>query len=163
MSTLRRSIMKKHRNPLKLESFLPYRLSLLSNTVSSNIAATYQDKFGISMPEWRIMAILAEYPNISADEVCQRTRIEKSVVSRAVAKLIARHLLERSFDENDKRRSSLCLSETGLAVYDEVMPVAENFEKKLIEKLTQEERSSLSILLDKLQNEAEIKQSTDRD
>jgi DNA-binding MarR family transcriptional regulator len=146
--------MKKHRKPLKLESFLPYRLSLLSNTVSSNIASTYQDKFGISMSEWRLMAILAEYPNISADEVCQRTRIEKSVVSRAVARLLNRRLLDRSFDENDKRRSRLCLSETGLTVYDEVMPIAESFEKKLIEKLSVEERVSLSNLLDKLQKEA---------
>lgn len=157
MSILSLDYMKKHRKPLKLESFLPYRLSLLSNTVSSNIAATYQDKFGISMPEWRIMAVLAEYPNISADEACQRTRIEKSVVSRAVAKLLARHLLQRTFDENDRRRSSLCLSETGLTVYDEVMPIAESFEKKLIKKLTKEERLSLSVLLDKLQNEAENK------
>ncbi|MFT5134617.1 MAG: DNA-binding MarR family transcriptional regulator [Gammaproteobacteria bacterium] len=146
--------MKKHRKPLKLESFLPYRLSLLSNTVSSNIAATYQDKFGISMPEWRIMAVLAEYPDIAADEVCQRTQIEKSVVSRAVARLLKRHLIFREFDDKDKRRSILRLSETGLTVYDEVMPVTETFELKLIAKLSKDERKSLSILLDKLQTEA---------
>ena len=148
--------MKKHRKPLKLESFLPYRLSLLSNTVSANIAATYQDKFGISMPEWRIMAILAEYADISADDVCQRTRIEKSVVSRAVARLLRRHLISREFDKRDKRRSILRLSETGLSVYDEVMPVAEAFEHKLIAKLSREERNSLSTLLDKLQREANV-------
>jgi DNA-binding MarR family transcriptional regulator len=146
----------KHRKLLKLESFLPYRLSLLSNTVSTNIAATYQDKFGIGMAEWRIMAILAEYPDISADEVCQRTQIEKSVVSRAVARLLKRHLISREFDENDKRRSILSLSETGLSVYDEVMPVAESFEKKLIEKLSEKEKKSLSVLLDKLQREASV-------
>ena len=75
--------MSKNRNPLKLETFLPYRLSLLSNTVSSSIAATYQDKFGISMPEWRIMAILAEYPGIAADDVCQRARKLKNPSSAA--------------------------------------------------------------------------------
>ncbi len=148
--------MKKHRKPLKLESFLPYRLSLLSNTVSSNIAATYQDKFGISMAEWRMMAILAEYPDISAEEVCQRTKIEKSVVSRAVARLLTRHLINREIDPEDKRRSILSLSETGLSVYDEVMPVTESFEKRLIEKLSKAERKSLSILLDKLQSEASV-------
>jgi len=148
--------MKKHLKPLKLESFLPYRLSLLSNTVSANIAATYQDKFGISMPEWRVMAILAEYPDSSADDVCQRTQIEKSVVSRAVARLLKRHLISREFDVNDKRRSILRLSETGLSVYDEVMPVAETFEKKLIARLSKEERKSLSTLLDKLQREAGV-------
>ena len=154
--------MIKHRKPLKLGSFLPYRLSLLSNTVSSNIATTYQDKFGIGMVEWRIMAILAEYPDISADEVCQRTRIEKSVVSRAVGKLLGRHLLERTFNENDKRRSSLCLSETGLVVYDEVMPVAESFETELLAALSSKEQKTLNTLLEKLQTRAsDIK--TDKD
>ena len=146
--------MKKHRNPLKLESFLPFRLSLLSNTVSTNIAAIYQDKFAISMSEWRIMAILAEYPDLSADEVCQQTKIEKSVVSRAVARLLKRHMIIRQFDDEDRRRSILRLSETGLSVYDEVMPIAENFEKKLIAKLSKQERLSLVNLLDKLQQEA---------
>lgn len=146
--------MRKNRKPLKLESFLPFRLSLLSNTVSANIAATYQDKFAISMSEWRIMAILAEYPDLSADEVCQRTQIEKSVVSRAVARLLKRHMIIRQIDDDDRRRSILRLSETGLSVYDEVMPIAENFEKKLIAKLSKQERLTLLSLLDKLQKEA---------
>ena len=147
--------MKKNFKSLKLEDFLPYRLSLLSNTVSSSIAATYQDKFGISMPEWRIMAVLAEYPEISADQVCQRTQIEKSVVSRAVARLLNRHLLSRQFDENDKRRSILSLSTTGLAVYSEVMPVAEAFERRLLESFSASEKKSLDSLLLKLQTEAQ--------
>lgn len=147
--------MKKPGKALKLETFLPYRLSLLSNTVSGTIAATYQDKFGISMAEWRIMAILAEYPDISADRVCQRTRIEKSVLSRAVARLLKRHLVSRTFEDRDKRRSILRLSDTGLAVYDEVMPVTETFEKKLLASLSRQERLSLDSLLDKLQQEAD--------
>jgi len=146
--------MKKHRKPLKLESFLPYRLSLLSNTVSTSIANTYQDKFSISMSEWRLMAILAEYPGISADEVCQRTQIEKSVMSRAVAKLLGRHFLQRSFDEGDRRRSSLQLSEIGLSVYDEVMPVAKSFETRLLEALNKTEQQALESLLEKLQAKA---------
>jgi DNA-binding MarR family transcriptional regulator len=146
--------MRKNRKPLKLHSFLPFRLSLLSNTVSANIAATYQDKFAISMSEWRIMAILAEYPDLSADEVCQRTQIEKSVVSRAVARLLKRHMIIRQIDDDDRRRSILRLSETGLSIYDEVMPVAEDFEKKLIAKLSKQERLTLLSLLDKLQKEA---------
>jgi len=146
--------MKKNRKLLKLKSFIPFRLSLLSNTVSANIAATYQDKFAISMSEWRIMAILAEYPGLSADEVCQRTQIEKSVVSRAVARLLKRHMIIRQIDDEDRRRSILRLSETGLSVYDEVMPIAENFEKKLIAKLSKQERLTLLSLLDKLQKEA---------
>jgi len=146
--------MKQKHKPLKLESFLPYRLSLLSNTVSSQIAAMYQDKFGLSMAEWRIMAVLAEYPDIAADEVCRRTRIEKSVVSRALARLLTRHLVQRKVDRDDRRRSILRLSRTGLAVYDEVMPAAGAFERKLLSGLSPQERRSLSRLLDKLQHRA---------
>jgi len=142
------------RKPLILEDFLPYRISLLSNTISGAIARTYQDKFGMSMAEWRIMCILAEYPGISADAVCQRTRIEKSVVSRAVARLLKRKLLNRSFAKSDKRRSCLHLSATGLGVYDEVMPIAKSYEKKLIKRLTKQERQNLSRLLTKLQEVA---------
>ena len=139
---------------MRLESFLPYRLSLLSNAISGAIAAVYGDKFAISMPEWRIMMILAEYPDISADEVCRRTKIEKSVVSRAVARLLSRHLVNRDVDEEDRRRSILRLSETGLSVYDEVMPIARNYEAELLADLTAEELEAFNATIDKLMAKA---------
>jgi len=144
----------RHRKPLQLESFLPYRLSLLSNAVSGAIAAVYGDKFAISMPEWRIMMILAEYPDVSADEVCRRTKIEKSVVSRAVARLLKRHFINREIDEDDRRRSILRLSETGLSVYDEVMPIARDYEAKLLSGLTVEEMETFNAMIDKLLEKA---------
>jgi DNA-binding MarR family transcriptional regulator len=143
-----------HRKPLQLEAFLPYRLSLLSNAISGAIAAVYGDKFAISMPEWRIMMILAEYPDVSADEVCRRTKIEKSVVSRAVARLLKRHLINRDMDEKDRRRSILRLSGTGLSVYDEVMPIARDYEAKLLKGLTREELGTFNGIIDKLMDKA---------
>ena len=143
-----------HRKPLQLEAFLPYRLSLLSNAISGAIAAVYGDKFAISMPEWRIMMILAEYPDISADEVCRRTKIEKSVVSRAVARLLKRHLISRDVDERDRRRSILRLSETGLSVYDEVMPIARDYEAKLLSDLSAEELEAFNDMIDRLMEKA---------
>lgn len=139
-----------HPSPLRLETFLPYRLSLLSNAVSGAIARGYGDKFAISMPEWRILMILAEYPAISAEEVCRRTKIEKSVVSRAVARLLKRHFIHRSLDGNDRRRSILRLSATGLSVYDEVMPLARDYEKKLLAGLDAEELQAFNVMIDKL-------------
>lgn len=143
-----------HRKPLQLEAFLPYRLSLLSNAISGAIAAVYGDKFAISMPEWRIMMILAEYPDISADEVCRRTKIEKSVVSRAVARLLKRHLINREVDEKDRRRSILRLSETGLSVYDEVMPIARDYEAKLLSDLRAGELETFNDMIDRLMEKA---------
>ena len=142
------------RNTLQLESFLPYRLSLLSNLISGAIAAVYGDKFAISMPEWRIMMILAEYPDISADEVCRRTKIEKSVVSRAVARLLGRHLINRDVDDKDRRRSILRLSGTGLSVYDEVMPIARDYEAELLADLTAEELEYFNKMIDRLMDKA---------
>lgn len=142
------------RKPLKLETFLPYRLSLLSNTISGAIAATYQHKFGISMPEWRIMMILAEYPGSSADEVCRRTRIEKSVVSRALTRLMKRRLVTRGIDGNDRRRSVLKLSATGESVYEEVMPIASHYEQALLAGLSAAERRALDGILARLQQVA---------
>ena len=75
---------------LILEEFLPYRLSILSNTVSSSIASTYEKRFGLSIPEWRVIAVLGRFPGISAVEVAQRTMMDKVAVSRAVSKLIKR-------------------------------------------------------------------------
>ena len=129
-------------------------MSLLSNAVSGAIAAVYGDKFAISMPEWRIMMILAEYPDVSADEVCRRTKIEKSVVSRAVARLLKRHFINREIDEDDRRRSILRLSETGLSVYDEVMPIARDYEAKLLSGLTAEEMETFNTMIDKLLGKA---------
>lgn len=146
---------KNHRKPLRLETFLPYRLSLLSNTISGVIAETYKSKFGLSMPEWRIMMILAEYPGSSADDICRRTGIEKSVVSRSLARLLERQLVTRRTGERDRRRSILNLSETGLTVYDEVMPVARDHERRLLKGLSPAQRRTLDELLTSLQAHAD--------
>ena len=100
------------------------------------------------------MMILAEYPDISAEEVCRRTKIEKSVVSRAVARLLKRHFVYRDVDDNDRRRSILRLSETGLSVYDEVMPIARDYETSLLADLTEEELEAFNAMIDRLMEKA---------
>lgn len=137
---------------LTLERYLPYRLSTLSNQVSAMIAETYKHKFALSITEWRIMAVLGEYPEISADEVSHKTRIEKSLISRAVAKLLQRHMITRHMDADDKRRSVLQLSATGRSVYDELVPVSYAYEDKLLRCFSDEEATQFSALLDKLQS-----------
>ena len=138
------------RTVLKLERYLPYRLSVLSNRVSSRIAETYGDKFALSITEWRIMAVLGEYPGISADEVSLKTQIEKSILSRAINKLLNRHFLARQFDPADRRRSMLSLTKTGQSVYDEIVPVAYQFEQELLECFSDSEREQFSTLVDSL-------------
>ncbi len=140
---------------LTLEQFLPYRLSILSNRVSSIIAQTYKDKFGLSITEWRIMAVLGEYPGASADEVSAKTQIEKSLISRALKKLLERNLVTRSVDEKDRRRQNLMLSSIGMDVYRQIVPVSLDYEKQLLECFSAAERKQFDEMIDRLYRHAE--------
>ena len=140
---------------LQLERYLQYRLSILSNRISALISEIYSDKFALSITEWRIMAVLGEYPDVSADEVSLKTQIEKSILSRAINKLVQRKLLQREFDPLDRRRSMLRLTATGLSVYDEVVPVSYDYEKALVSCFTDAEREQFSEFIDRLYQHAE--------
>jgi DNA-binding MarR family transcriptional regulator len=136
--------------PLELEHFLPYRLSILSNTVSQSIATEYQDRFELSMTEWRVMTILARFPEISAREVVDRSAMDKVAVSRAVARLVNAGRVDRGIHDGDKRRSVLQLSEAGWAIHDEVAPLARAHERELLARLDEGEQAQLNSILDKL-------------
>lgn len=135
---------------LDLERFLPYRLSVLSNRVSSAIARVYVERFALGVTEWRVMAVLGRYPDLSANEVAQRTAMDKVAVSRAVARLIEAGRLDREVHDDDRRRSVLRLSEAGYRIYDEVAPLALRFEHRLLEGVDATEREMLFRLLDRL-------------
>ena len=135
---------------LELERFLPYRLSVLSNRISQTIASAYAARFGIGVTEWRVIAVLGRYSGLSANEVAERTAMDKVAVSRAVARLLERGLLQREAHGDDRRRSVLELSEAGYGVYDEVVPLALGFERQLLSPLDAIERATLDALLSKL-------------
>src|SRR5881394_2671738 len=128
---------------LHLERFLPYRLSVLSNTVSSAIAAAYFMHFGLSIPEWRIVAVLAANPGLSAAEVTARTAMDKVAVSRAVATLLAAGRLRRTTAPADRRRTHLALTPAGTRVYAQVVPMALDYERRLVAPLSKQERATL--------------------
>ncbi|MDE2156753.1 MAG: winged helix-turn-helix transcriptional regulator [Xanthomonadaceae bacterium] len=148
---------RKHRPPgvqhaaLELEHFLPYRLSILSNTISQGIADDYQKRYDLSVTEWRVMAVLARYAGLSAREVAERTAMDKVAVSRALARLVEAGRVSRHMHNFDKRRSVLDLTESGWAIHDVVAPMARARERAVLEKLTEEECTWLVRILDKLQ------------
>ncbi|MEO6923177.1 MAG: MarR family winged helix-turn-helix transcriptional regulator [Bryocella sp.] len=136
--------------PLELEHFLPYRLSILSNTISQTIADEYQSRYAISMTEWRVMAVLARFEGLSAREVAERTAMDKVAVSRALSRLVAAGRVDRATHDDDKRRSVLQLSAAGWIMHDEVAPMARARERELLAKLDPDERVWLTRILDKL-------------
>jgi len=135
---------------LHLESFLPYRLSVLANIVSATIASAYAERHDLTIPEWRVMAVLAHQPGLSAAEVADRTAMDKVAVSRAVWRLLGRQRVTRRQARDDRRRSSLQLTPAGLAVYRQVSPAALDYEKRLLACLTEEERHDLEGALERL-------------
>eukprot|EP01092_Planopodium_desertum_P006744 TRINITY_DN27644_c0_g2_i2.p1 TRINITY_DN27644_c0_g2~~TRINITY_DN27644_c0_g2_i2.p1 ORF type:complete len:545 (+),score=220.81 TRINITY_DN27644_c0_g2_i2:1283-2917(+) len=132
---------------LDLEQFLPYRLSVLSNRVSGNIAKLYGDRYGLAIPEWRVITILALYPGSSASEVSDRTAMDKVAVSRAVARLLERGFIKRETHGDDRRRSVLALSAAGFEVYETIAPMVIEITRKLMSVLSEEEEQVLEKLI----------------
>jgi DNA-binding MarR family transcriptional regulator len=136
--------------PLELERFLPYRLSILSNTISQAIADDYQRRFDLSVTEWRVMAVLGRFEGLSAREVAERTAMDKVAVSRALARLVDAGRVDRATHDGDKRRSVLNLTEAGWVIHDQVAPMARAREREVLAKLSAEERAWLERILDRL-------------
>ena len=137
---------------LDLEQFLPYRLSVLSNRVSGNIAKLYGDRYGLaipsggSSPSWRCTS--------SASEVSDRTAMDKVAVSRAVARLLERGFIKRETHGDDRRRSVLALSAAGFEVYETIAPMVIEITRKLMSVLSEEEEQVLEKLILRLAGEA---------
>ena len=125
---------------LELDRFLPYRLSVLSNIVSTAISGAYEKRFGLTIPEWRVLAVLAMTPGLAAAEVAQRTAMDKVAVSRAVASLLRAGRIVRQTARADRRRSLLRLSAAGRKVYAQVVPVALDYERDLLAPLSRKDR-----------------------
>lgn len=141
---------------LDLDRFLPYRLSVLSNRVSGAIARQYSDRFGLTIPEWRAMAVLGGTPGLSARELAERTAMDKVQVSRAIDSLLRARRVARVPDAEDGRILRLSLAARGRAIYDEVVPLALHLEDVLLSALAPEERRALDALLAKLARQAHL-------
>jgi DNA-binding MarR family transcriptional regulator len=135
---------------LNLQEFLPYRLSVLSNLVSGLIARDYSSRFGLTIPQWRVMAVLAEFGELIARDVEPIVRMDKVAISRAVRRLSARGLVARRASQHDGRLAYLSLTDEGRRVYDEVRPIAERHEAALLDVLSPDESATLSALLARL-------------
>lgn len=139
---------------LDLETFLPYRLSVLSNTISGALAESYSERFGLSISEWRVMAILGRYPGISAAQVAERTAMDKVAVSRAVGRLLDAGRIRRRFADADRRRSILELSAAGRRIYRRLAPTLLRYQQDLLAALDEHEREQLHAILVRLDDRA---------
>lgn len=135
---------------LKLDDFLPYRLSVLSNQVSHGIAETYAEPHQLSVTEWRILAILGLKDGLSATEVAERSAMDKVSISRAIKRLMDAGRVRRQVDDQDGRARTLWLTDQGRAVYEAIAPAALDYEQKLKAVLSKQEQVLLNDLIDRL-------------
>ena len=140
---------------MQLHTFLPYRLAVLSESVSQAMAQVYRERFGLSRDEWRVLAQLAELGQARTAEVIARTTLDKMQVSRAVARLERDGLLERSADPDDGRGYLLALTAAGRALHARVVPMVQAREQFLLEALAPRERELLLQAMEKMQQRAE--------
>ncbi len=140
---------------LHLTRFLPYRLSVLANTVSHTVAKLYEKRFGITIPEWRIIAVLGGGETLSAGEIAQRTAMDKVQVSRAISRMLDSALILRESGDTDRRKALLTLTAKALDIYAQIVPLALAYEAQLTTALTEEEAAMLDRLLTKMQAQAD--------
>ena len=139
---------------LLLERFVPYRLSVLTNTVSRALARSYAERFGLTIPQWRVVAVLGRESPLSARDLGERTVMDKVTVSRALQALIADRRVARATDRDDRRRAVLRLTPSGRALYRRIVPLARRYEARLLQVLGGRERRDLDRLLSRLTDRA---------
>ncbi|MCJ8159703.1 MarR family winged helix-turn-helix transcriptional regulator [Sphingomonas sp. LaA6.9] len=139
---------------LKLDHFLPYRLSVASNAVSSRIAKTYRKRFNLKITEWRLIAILAETERMTPQALTKATRMDKINVSRAAKALIARGLVAAAPNGEDGRSHFLSLTEAGRSLYAEIAPEALAMEAWLVADFSSDERALFQALLRRIESAA---------
>ncbi|NNE39304.1 MAG: MarR family transcriptional regulator [Marinicaulis sp.] len=134
---------------LVLEEFTPYRIVALGHALSGRLAKTYADE-NLTIPEWRVLAVVAQAESVAARDVVARTPMDKMTVSRAVANLEEKSIVCRAPSETDRRVSMLSLSADGRALFDRVAEKALEYEDELMAALALKERRALDAALSKL-------------
>lgn len=135
---------------LNLENYLPYQLATASNAVSSRIAEEYQQRFGLKIPQWRLMAVLGQGAPMTQRKLVTITRMDKVTVNRAAKSLAERGIVARQAHEIDGRSHHLALTDAGWALYHQIVPIALAAEARIHVDLSVEEREMMMRLLAKL-------------
>lgn len=147
---------------LDLFRFVPFRLNRLAAEVSSALADEYQERYGLDIPAWRVLATLGFRKDAcSAQYVAECTRTHKSTISRAVTSLMKRQIVERVENESDRREFRLRLTRKGRALYEEIFPRLLLREQEILACLSAQDRRDLVTLLGKLEASLNLMQTSD--
>ena len=137
----------------RLSDFLPYLMSVSTNAVSDLVAGKYRERFGLKIPEWRVMAVLGDAGALTQRDLVGATRMDKVAVNRACKVLEDRGLAARSPNDRDGRSHHLELTDAGQAMHAEIMPLALGMEKQLFSVLTAQERRDFKAVLARINDQ----------
>lgn len=137
---------------LELAAFVPYRLNRLAVGVSDHLSDIYRERFGLDIPEWRVMATVGSQHGCTAQYIAQSTRMHKTRVSRAIAHLEARELIERASSTADRRERQVRLTKAGRKMYAELVPLVLERERELLACLSREQLRGLLAGLEALES-----------
>lgn len=145
---------------LDLFRFMPFRLNRLATEISAELASEYGERYGLDIPEWRVLATLGFRDDAcTAQYIAYCTRTHKSTISRAVAHLLEQHLIERVENEDDRRELALQLTSAGRALYEELIPRLLRKEQDILSCLTAAERKDFAQMLGKIEQRLDLAQS----
>lgn len=151
------------RRPVALDlfKFAPFRLNRLAAEVSSALSSEYRERYGLDIPEWRVLATLGfRNDACSAQYIAHCTRTHKSTISRAVTALLARLLVERVENAHDRREFQLRMTSKGRALYQQLIPRLLRREQEILSCLSAEERRNFARLLGKIEKSLKLVQTS---
>ena len=141
--------------PFKLEDFFPYLVRIYYRAVSRSVSSVYEKDYGLTVSEWRAMAVLGNDQPLSAGEIVTKSSIDKVKVSRAISGLTKAGYLERRVDDNDRRKVALHLTRTGQIVYEDLVEKVKVLEGKLLNGFSDEEKDQLINFMSRVRKNAE--------
>lgn len=130
-----------------LQNFLPYLLNLAAERSSLDFQTYYKTRYGMLRMEWRVLFHLGRYGDLTATQICERARIHKTKVSRAVAALEAKRYLRRETAQNDRRQERLTLTPAGQKVFQDLTQAAQRYDDGLVETLSPQDAQTLKTCL----------------
>jgi DNA-binding MarR family transcriptional regulator len=139
---------------LRLHDYLPYRLSVATNAVSRLIARAYESKFALKIPQWRLIAVLADEGPLTQQELCGRTLMDKVTVMRAAQGLLTRRLIRRLPNAQDARSHRLIMTAAGQRLYDQIVPMALEYQARLLTGIERADIARLEQMLRRLEQSA---------
>ena len=145
---------------LRLEEFVPFRLNRLADAVSLKLSDIYRDRFVLEIPEWRVLVTIGQFQERTAQQISLSTRMHKSRVSRAVASMEARKLVEGTSNAVDGREMRLCLTKAGERMYAALVPLALERERELLSCLSDSERRIFLTAITRLEGSLELNEAT---